>query len=143
MRKASIEPTSIYPVVYRQYTLFQSALNTKDKLQKSTYFKANTLFVAVVSGCSMKRKQNVKSNIQKTLLFILAQFRVAINPVFLNRPVPAGTTDLSNWQKPTGLLNCFHQLKAVVSKNTRFSSLYSVFLQFFEKEYHILVVSIC
>ncbi len=50
MRKATIESTSIYRVVYRQYILFQSALNTGDKLQKGTYFKAETLFVAAVSS---------------------------------------------------------------------------------------------
>jgi hypothetical protein len=87
MRKVRIELISIYPVVYRQHTLFQSALNTKDKLQKSTYFKTNTLFVAAVSECSMERKQNMKRNIQKTLLFILAQCRVVTGPIFFNRPV--------------------------------------------------------
>ncbi len=49
MREDRIESTSIYPVVYRRHTLFQSALNTDNKLQKSTYFKANTLFAAAVS----------------------------------------------------------------------------------------------
>ncbi len=56
MRKTSIESISRCPVVYRQNMLFQSALNTEDKLQKSTYFKASTLFVATVPDCSMKRK---------------------------------------------------------------------------------------
>jgi hypothetical protein len=63
MRKVSIESTAIYPAVYRRDTLFQYALNTKDKLQKTTHFKANTFLIAAVSGCSTKRKQHVKRNI--------------------------------------------------------------------------------
>ncbi len=80
-----------------------------------------------------------------------SSFRVVTGPIFLNRYGPTGPVrpvekpfqSGKKQQKSAGLLNYFHRLEAVVSKKCSFFFFLLNFLPFFEKEYHILVVSMC